>query len=438
MGIHIGDNFELLYPDDDAYIVDDTLVRGGYTIISTLAERDRIPLSARKEGMVVYVQTPKQEYRLIGGIENANWSLRTLLGDDGVKYAPTVDPKFTGMATYEQQQVLTEKLITKVQEIYNSDSDQAFLSIVLTPDEKLMLGMYSLIKGESSGATALVLDVREDGIVIPSRTAPISKPEYRVGTFLQNERVIILGGAGVIARKSEQLVTLEGLNANAISKFGGKCFGQIELKPIYRYQTTGTITSIQKMTSLGIVQVFVSFTEQDKAHIYHKMQVRIANPTGEASDVVDCIRLMENKVGFIADIADVDKLVIGRQLKIEGSVTLPTQSNHVVTKEYVDDLVRSTTLRLSADSFTRYDQSYDPITNSQRKLARFTISQQLYSRDYFPEINLYRVIAQDGYDYRYKIDNANIRCAFRTRDNTTDIVIDFWDIEPFAIEVHII
>ena len=30
MGIAVGDNFELLFKDDDGYIVDDTLVRGGY------------------------------------------------------------------------------------------------------------------------------------------------------------------------------------------------------------------------------------------------------------------------------------------------------------------------------------------------------------------------------------------------------------------------
>lgn len=438
MGIHIGDNFELLYPDDDSFVVDDTLVRGGYTIVSTLAERDRIPLSARKEGMVVYVQTPKQEYRLIGGVNNANWQQRTLLGDDGIKYASSNSPTLSGMATYSQQDRLSSNLITKVQEIYANDSDHTFLEIALTQDERDVLGMYSMIRGESSGATAIILDVRTTGVVIPSRTAPVSKPEYRVGTFLQNEHIIIMAGS-VIARKGSQLITLDGLNANAISKFGGRCFGQIELRPVYRYQTTGTIQKIKQMPSLGVALVYMDFTDDDKAHVYHQMTISIANPTGEATDSIKSLRLLDKRVGFIIDLEDVSKVVLGRQIKVEGSVTMPTQDNHAISKRYVDDLFRTTTLSLGADSFTRYEQTYDPITNSQRKVSRFSISKELYSRDYYPEINIYRVSEHNGYTYRYKIDNGDIRAAFRSLNgDDTEILIEFWDIEPFAIEVHII
>ena len=46
MSIAIGDNFELMYPGDDGFVVDDTLVRGGYSIVSNIAERDAIPPSA--------------------------------------------------------------------------------------------------------------------------------------------------------------------------------------------------------------------------------------------------------------------------------------------------------------------------------------------------------------------------------------------------------
>ena len=70
MSIAIGDNFELMYPGDDGFVVDDTLVRGGYSIVSNIAERDAIPPSARKEGMIVYVQTPKLEYKLVNVMRN--------------------------------------------------------------------------------------------------------------------------------------------------------------------------------------------------------------------------------------------------------------------------------------------------------------------------------------------------------------------------------
>ena len=135
MSIAIGDNFELMYPGDDGFVVDDTLVRGGYSIVSNIAERDAIPPSARKEGMIVYVQTPKLEYKLVNGIANTNWSVRNTMIDDGQTFARLDSPHFTGNVTYTSVDTPSKATISKILETYNNDTDITFIEIALTPEE---------------------------------------------------------------------------------------------------------------------------------------------------------------------------------------------------------------------------------------------------------------------------------------------------------------
>jgi len=55
------------------HALEDLLLRGGFRCVSTLAQRDAIPLQSRKIGMTVAVQETNSEYRLEGAISNASW-----------------------------------------------------------------------------------------------------------------------------------------------------------------------------------------------------------------------------------------------------------------------------------------------------------------------------------------------------------------------------
>jgi hypothetical protein len=56
-------------------VADISNVRGGYWSVPTVADRDSIGANLRKQGMLVHVQSNGLSYRLVGGIDNANWSL---------------------------------------------------------------------------------------------------------------------------------------------------------------------------------------------------------------------------------------------------------------------------------------------------------------------------------------------------------------------------
>jgi hypothetical protein len=49
--------------------------RGGLTEVADLTERDAITADRRREGMVVYVAADGQTYQLVGGVDNADWTI---------------------------------------------------------------------------------------------------------------------------------------------------------------------------------------------------------------------------------------------------------------------------------------------------------------------------------------------------------------------------
>jgi hypothetical protein len=49
-------------------------VQGGYMIVSDIAERNAISDGRRAEGMLCYVKSDLKTYRLVGGINNSNWT----------------------------------------------------------------------------------------------------------------------------------------------------------------------------------------------------------------------------------------------------------------------------------------------------------------------------------------------------------------------------
>lgn len=62
----------------DTYLVEDTDIHGGYRSVVDIAERNAIPLGARRVGMTVYCQADKTEYQLIGTVSNSSWNTRPL------------------------------------------------------------------------------------------------------------------------------------------------------------------------------------------------------------------------------------------------------------------------------------------------------------------------------------------------------------------------
>jgi len=58
------------------YLLQDTDLRGGFRIVATVAERNSIPLQARKQGMRVLVQENSTEYMLNGSIANTSWIVK--------------------------------------------------------------------------------------------------------------------------------------------------------------------------------------------------------------------------------------------------------------------------------------------------------------------------------------------------------------------------
>ena len=146
-----------------------------------------------------------------------------------------------------------------------------------------------------------------------------------------------------------------------------------------------------------------------------------------------------NGVRQIINIDDVTKIKEGRKIKIMTSVTMPQQANHAACKEYVDGIVRPITLQLKAVNFNKIAQAYDPIKKEQRKLARYVISKELFTKEHLPIFKLYVNHVVDSYTYKYEIKDADVRVGLRSLSDTNyELVVEFWGIDPYDCEIHVI
>ena len=59
----------------DFHMVNSYYVKGGFHEASDEADRDLLPVSRRKIGMLCYCTTSDKTYQLRGGVENINWQL---------------------------------------------------------------------------------------------------------------------------------------------------------------------------------------------------------------------------------------------------------------------------------------------------------------------------------------------------------------------------
>ena len=121
------------------------LGQGGYRSVANIAERNLIGKDRRKLGMVVYVIDEDKEYKLLGGLENTNWTYTPVTGADGKSaYEIAVANGYTGTE---------EEWINKLQLVM---SDQHILSIITDK-----LGNYlPLSGGKMTGAITAIRETR--------------------------------------------------------------------------------------------------------------------------------------------------------------------------------------------------------------------------------------------------------------------------------------
>lgn len=93
----------LLRSGTDTYNIKDSLAKGRYQTVKTLANRDAIPSNLREVGMLVRVTDIDSTYVLSGGITNANWTLfssgitASVLSDSLSRYARLSDGVVAGL-----------------------------------------------------------------------------------------------------------------------------------------------------------------------------------------------------------------------------------------------------------------------------------------------------------------------------------------------------
>lgn len=75
----------------DTYLLEDVDIRGGYRSVATITERNNIPPTARRVGMIVYCIADRTEYQLIGSIVNSAWSVRPPFSGKVHQVAAVVD-----------------------------------------------------------------------------------------------------------------------------------------------------------------------------------------------------------------------------------------------------------------------------------------------------------------------------------------------------------
>lgn len=431
MGIKINDHFELLSDDDNGYIVDDVLVRGGFTVVSSISDRDAIPVASRKIGMTVYVSNLREEYILEGGYTNSSWQNKVLTGIELPEYVKANDASFTGLCSFKQLERELNFPLMGITVSHNNDTDYDKLTIQLTSDDLAYIGEASVIRGQNSNATAIVIRVESDGVVIPSHSAPISDPSYRSNEFIQGERLIIEANAG-LARLPEHVMTRYATEQLCVTRFGGKVYGQIDLHPIYNYTTTGTVTDIINHGALGLTEIKLNASETDHEYMANGMQVE--TPRG---GVVDTVRLTRDLNGFFITTNAASAFLVGDVLKINNAVTMPVKASHAATKQYVDDHVDRVKIQINESYFANNGLTTDPLDGKSKVMYSFTIPDSIHSVRW-PLVEIYHIephASDTGVDYVQA--SSAYRHVIREVNNEQDIIIQCWEQQPGTVQVVI-
>lgn len=430
MGIRINNNFDLLDEQDDGYIVDDRFVRGGYKVATSNVERDAIPLAARKMGMSVFVNDHQTEYQLIGGVTNSSWQEKTLTDIELPAYAKLDNSAFTGLLSSTWEDIRLESALTTVETQYNGDSEKDLIVIPLVLADLQYIGELSIVQGENSGATAIVVVATSRGLIIPSKTAVVSKKEHRSGEFIKGERLILKAGPA-LARRPQDVMTRIAVESLTITKYGGSCYGHISNWSALPYTLESVVTSVVEHNALGIMEVKIALTDSDISQIHSNMKLK--NPRGEEFTT---LRVTRDKRGILIKSSDRSKIQIGDRYKVIDSVLVPTKKEHLSSKQYVDDMTGRIALTINANFFTPNGATTDPLDGQSRELYTFTIPSSLYSARW-PQVDIYKVIVNAASTDYLKISSSVYRYVIRETEDGSDIIIQVWDAVPSTVSVII-
>lgn len=149
----------------DFPIVDSNDIKGGLYLVNNLSERDNIPKTRRKEGMVCWVKDDGF-YQLIGGIESTNWQGITLSGgEDSLNRS---DIEWVGLETPTNQDVIWfDPSNDGIEEVtYDNPIIQELIATISSLNARILVletKMENVIIGGGSSTDDGVYLVLEDG-----------------------------------------------------------------------------------------------------------------------------------------------------------------------------------------------------------------------------------------------------------------------------------
>ena len=95
-------------------------ILGGAYQVGSASARDAIPAARRQEGMTCYLQDTQATYRLVGGIDNANWEPVSFGGGHIIQYGSTSLPQEPALKFIGSVQVTDTPGSASVVNILNS------------------------------------------------------------------------------------------------------------------------------------------------------------------------------------------------------------------------------------------------------------------------------------------------------------------------------
>ena len=442
MAIPLNDNLSLTHDDDDGFIVDDTLVRGGYTSVNVYSNLLKLAPKSLKLGMIVYVINEDCEYRLTSTTPNT-WSKVNVLSS-GIPKGSTIDaPKLTGNVVSEVSEFVTAKELSKVDFNYLGDYNLEVIHIELSPLEKQFVGVGSVVcgRGGSIGAAesevlsisfSMVSSIEVAKLIVHSASSGNRNTETFSGQLK-------IKAAPLIARTDSSIVTKKALDVLSVSKNGGEIHGPVHNVSKTGSVLSGTINNVTTDSILGITTITMNtVSESDKSKMFDTMTFDIfdRNTNSVLQAGLKSLRILPAGNGLIIKDTVNASALLGRSIKVKSNVIMPTANTHLATKQYVDDLHNTLHLDIPISPVNPYTGTLnvtDPLDGKSK------VKYQYETPCFFPNTRgeptavIYRNI--DG--IKYQVTQTNVRLGFVERSGVLHIVVEFWDIEPFAIDVHL-
>lgn len=133
---------------------------GGHRTVTSITDRDNIPVARREEGMTVWVVDTATEYRLVGGILNTDW---VIISGSAVS---TVNTRYTAGEAIQAFKVC----VVVGGSLYYAD--------YLTPSHASLTKYFSL----TGGSIGTLIEVVEEGRVEDPSISLIPDTSYFLGT----------------------------------------------------------------------------------------------------------------------------------------------------------------------------------------------------------------------------------------------------------------